>query len=157
MLLLALHVMSVQVCVCDRYKSLCVLVSGKRQGRLWDTAHSWLNYSWAQNKKVALSIYSPQDDYKSHSPGPRPDHSLFTLPHCSAGGRAAVFLSLWMAWPMDAQVLGGQRMSEAFRVVLKGLEHRPGLQWSDGPFGEPPGLLACPEELSRSNEPVWNQ
>ena len=58
------------VCVTG-VKYMCV--SGRRQGRLGDTAHSWLNYSWPQNKKAAPSICRPQGDYKSHSPGPRPE------------------------------------------------------------------------------------
>lgn len=53
-LLPALPMMCVQMCVYDRCKYMRVFVSERRQGWLWDTAHSWLNYSWPQKKKKLL-------------------------------------------------------------------------------------------------------
>ena len=91
------------VCVTG-VKYMCVHVSGRRQGPLGDTAHSWLNYSWPQNKKAAPSNYRPQDGCKSTALAPGQSSASPPSPTSSTGGRSsAAFLSPQMAWSMHAQ------------------------------------------------------
>lgn len=137
-----------------------MFVSEKSQGRRWDTAHSWLNYSWPQNKKAAPSMYGPQDDCKSHSPGPRPER-LPTLPH----------LLCW--WPEPCcPPLSPDGLVHAYPGPWEATEHQ-GLQ--SGPEGSREGvrgrgwdpgclqgfletaLLACSGDLSRLRRSIWNQ
>lgn len=103
------------VCVCVTGVNTCVCVweGGDRAGcGIRHTVASIIH--GLKIKKVAASIYRPQDDYKSHRLGPKPDHSLPTSPTSSTGSKspAALFFPQ-MAQPMDAQVLGGHRTSQA--------------------------------------------
>ena len=130
------------MCVYVTGVNICVFVSGRRQGWLWDTAHSWLNYSWPQNKKAAPSIYRPQDDCKSHSPGSEPERFLPTLPHLLRWWPEPCCLPLSPAGLLH----GYSRPWEAtehqeFQVVLKGPRWRLGPRWSTGLFADPP--LSC--------------
>lgn len=116
-----------------------MFVSGRRQGRLWETAHSWLHYSWPQNKKAAPSIYRPQDDYKSHRPGPRPGHSSPTLPASSTCGRSpAALLCPWGGSAHGCPCPGRPRSIGGPRVVLQGPGWRQGPQWCARRFGDTP-------------------
>lgn len=137
-------------CACNRCEHVCVCVcEWEEAGLAVNTAHTWLNYLWPQNKKVAPSIYSPQDDYKSHSPGPRPDHSLPTLPHLPRWRPEPCCLTLSLDGLAHGCPGPGRPQSvRGSRVVLKGSEHRPGPRGLLGSLETPP--LDCLPALRTS-------